>query len=178
MGEEAETCVCPPKALYRVDVFIINTIWPSRYEVCLFSHHMNANLPRENRKARSEENQGLREGRRGEDKGKQMDRVSQRCRGFKMLSATKEQERNLLAGNNRMKWHQYETQVFLPGAALPSRCSGRKFYRVKRCFLIRVDCFCLWHDDGELAKEQCLPSTGCLLSSCQVETLSVMSDRW
>lgn len=50
-----------------MDVFIINTIWPSRYEVYLFSHHMNANLPREKRKARSEENQGLREGRRAEE---------------------------------------------------------------------------------------------------------------
>lgn len=59
--------VCPPKALYRVDVFIINTIWPSRYEVYLSSHRMNVNLPRENRKARGEENQGPREGRRAEE---------------------------------------------------------------------------------------------------------------
>lgn len=59
--------------------------------------------------------EGGKEGRGGEDKGKQMDRVSQRCGGFKTLSVTKERERNPLAGNNRMKWHEYEVQVYLPG---------------------------------------------------------------
>ena len=109
-GKKVCVCVCVCLALCEVDILITNTIWLSRHEVYLPHIHAH-NLLRvreESRGARKKQKDSVKRGTSGgrtegrkeikgrEDKGKQMDTVSQCYCRFKTQYDSVEQRRQTI----------------------------------------------------------------------------------